>query len=271
MLNVDIDLTPLENLANLETLQKIGDEAAKKLTALTQAKIMEFAGQRLHSRLTKFQKGVTITEESSGVFIIHLDDKLGWIEDGVPAHSMIPDFINSPKAKTAKDGHKYMNVPFRTTSGESGPTQTTPYQQDIVKEVKKQLKKEKISFSKIETDDQGRPKLGLLHKIKVKTPLKTREGPGMGWGDVGKPRVGSTGKEFMAGASVHQFKDDQGRVKRGVVTFRVASEKQLGTDLWNYPGLEPTHIFQDAYEWALKELELSVMPEIISKINELSK
>ena len=276
MFNVNIDLSALKDLANLEEVQRIGNQAAANLALLTHAKVEELAAQKLHSRLEMFRKAVSFKQEDSGVFLIHLDASADWINDGYPAHSMIPDLVNSPKAHIANDGHKYMIVPFTMTAGKSGPTQVTPAQNELVESVKKQLKEAKIPWAKIEKDDQGRPKLGQLHKLNLSTVLKNREArPGhgrdsLGYGAVGGPRVGMTGIPFMSGAGIYQSLSSTCKVERSVMTFRVASEKQM-SPLWDHPGLEPTCIFEEAYEWALRELQDNVMPSITKEISELSK
>jgi hypothetical protein len=65
--------------------------------------------------------------------------------------------------------------------------------------------------------------------------------------------------------------NSKGKVERSVMTFRVASEKMLGSGRWQFPGIEPAHILNDAYEWALKEIDQNIMPMILKEIGELSK
>jgi hypothetical protein len=270
MLNVNIDLKAIENIYNIDVIRKAGNDAAHKLTLLTQAKIEELASERLHSRLQMFREGMSIKQEDEGVYIIHLDEKLTWIEEGLQAHSMIPDFMQSPKCKIAADGHRYLVVPFKNKVG-SSYTNTTPVQMSLVNAIKDKLKKDKIPWSKIEKDDQGRPKIGMLHKVQIKTPEKFREGSGMGHGPIGSERQGWTGKPFLEGASLYQNKTSSGKIERGVITFRVASEKQLGSEMWTHPGLHASNILEDAYKWALNELEKNIMPEVIKQIEEASK
>ena len=271
MLSVNIDLSALKDIANIDEVRNIAEAAAANLALLTQAKVQELASEKLHSRLKMFRDGLSMRQEDSGVWIIHLDEKVAWINDGFEAHSLIPDLLNSPKAKTAADGHKYMIVPFVNSAGRSGPTQTTSYQQDLVGAIKQQLKQAKIPWGKIEKDDQGRPKLGKLHSLNLQTPNKTKEGPGQGWGGIGSPRVGATDIEFLNGASIYQSKGPGGKVERSVITFRIASEKHLGTGRWEHPGLDATHILEGAYQWALEELDRNVMPDIIRQVGELNK
>jgi hypothetical protein len=270
LFNVFIDASSLQNLASLETIQEVSNKAAANLALLTQAKVQELAGERLHSRLEGFRKAVHLDPEGSGVWIISLEKDQEWVNSGYPAHSMIPDLLNSPKAKTAKDGSRYLVVPFQMTAGKVGATQTTPAQQDLVQAMKQQLKQAKIPFAKIEKDSSGLPLLGRIHKLNLRTPAKTKEGPGQGWGNIGGPRVGATGIPFLQGSGVYQSLNSKGKVERSVMTFRVASSKHEAEGRWQHPGLEPTHIFEDAYEWALRELDQNIMPAILKEIGDSS-
>ena len=274
MISVDIDLSELQKFFSVDAVQTVLEQAASELTTKTHEKVLEYARDRLKTRLPKFQAGVKVYQED-GVWVIALDKDLAWINDGVAAGSMLPGLLGGKSAKTAKDGHKYAIVPFPQAVG-SGPTNTPDWQMDLVESAKTAVKKAGLKWKELELDDQGRPKLGLLHKLKMNTPNKTSEGPGQGWGNVGDPRVGKTGIQFMQGASVYQREvTDRATgtksVQRGVITFRTASEKHGAEGRWQYPGLEKTNIFEDAYEWALDELERTVQPQVNEKIAEMAK
>lgn len=267
MFNVNIDISCLENILNFKDIQKVGEQAAAELTALTHAKVQELASQRLHTRLEKFREAVSISKED-GVHIIHLDDAASWIEQGYEAHSQIPDFMNSSKAKTAKDGSKYLVVPFGITPGKSGATQTSPPQQDLVKAVKSAMRKAKIPFKQIEKDDQGRPILGKLHDLKVTTPDKMSEGPGQGFGPTVHPRQGAGGTPFLHGAAVYQTLIPGGTVQRSIMTFRVAKESHAAEGRWQLPDLGGVFVMRDAAEWAGQELQENILPELIKMLTE---
>jgi hypothetical protein len=269
MFNVNIDLTSLQNMFNYEEVQKISDNAARQLALLTQAKITELANEKLKTRRKTFLEGISLKQEDSGVWLIHIDESVHWINDGVEEHSMLPDFLRSDKAKTAADGHKYLVIPFEFQAGKGGPTQNTPYQQDLVNAIKNQLKAAKIPWGKIEKDDKGNPALGRLHSLTMKTPSKTKNGPGQGWGKLGDSRMGPTDIPFLQGAAVYQTKNEKGKIERSVMTFRVASEEHLGTERWFHPGLDSVRIMEEAYYWALKELETNIMPSVLSQIDNL--
>jgi hypothetical protein len=189
---------------------------------------------------------------------------------------MVSDLLKSPKAKVSSTGEKYLVVPFAMTSGKSGPTQTTNVQQQLVQSVKKQLKDAKISFGKIEKDASGMPLLGTLHKLNLSTPSRkdwAQPGHGhggAGWGPPGYPMIGATGIPFLAGAQVTQSLNSKGKVERSVMTFRVVKEGHEQEGRWYHPGLEPLNAFGQAYDWAMRELEQNVYPDIMRKIEQLS-
>jgi hypothetical protein len=273
MISIDIDLSELQKFFNADAVQQVLEQAASELTTKTHEKVLEFARDRLKTRRPKFQDGVKVYQED-GVWVIALDDDLAWINDGVPPGSMLPGLLAGKSAHN-EDGHKYAIVPFPQAVG-SGPTNTTDWQMDLVNNAKDAVKKAGLKWKELELDDQGRPKVGLLHKLKVTTPNKGSEGPGQGWGKIGEPRVGKSGVQFMQGASVYQreVKDRAtgvSSVQRGVVTFRIASEKHAAEGRWEYPGLEKTNIFEDAYAWAVDELERTVQPQVNEKIADMAK
>ena len=273
-LKVNVDLSQLADTVSPKKLERLGIKAAHDLALLTQAKLVELGNQRLHTTRELFVSSLTFNE-IDGVYVLSLPDDLSWINDGREPFNMIPGLVNGPKAKTAKDGHRYNVIPFKNTAGETGPTKTAAAQMDIVNSVKSQLKKQGISWAGIEKDDQGRPLLGKIRSIKLQTPNKTKEGPYQGQGQLGQPRQGSAWAEpanqpFLGGAAIYQNevtnKKGEKEVKRSVITFRTASEKQLGLGMWDHPGNERTSIFEDAYGWALQELHTNIIPNLMEKL-----
>jgi hypothetical protein len=192
-----------------------------------------------------------------------------WIEEGMPPHEMIDNLLKSPKAKTSKDGSKYLSIPFKHNKG---PTQQTAPQTSLTDTIKSSLKEmnksrskgNKIPYAKIETNPDGSPKLGLLHKFDiVDKPLKMSNSPGQGKGPVGAPMQGPTGIPFLKGVRIYQNKNAQGKVERTIMTFRTVSSKMKGTGRWFHPGLEPVKFLDQAFDWAMKEWETKMKPAII--------
>jgi hypothetical protein len=281
MFVLNIDISAIESMGEqFESAVKaaIGD-ASRDLAAMTHAKAVELASERLHSRREMFINGLHMSTDQAGVSIISLDASVAWIDDGMPKHSMIEDLLKSPKAKRAKDGSSYLVVPFHHGPGK-GPTNTPESQQDIVGAVKKEMKARKIPWGKLERDDQGRPKLGLLHRFNVDNhPTKTKQGAGQGWGPIGAVKQGPNdrqkvgggpgggGTPFLHGVAVYQKQTDKG-VKKSVMTFRVVSSKH-SSPRWDHPGLEGTMIFADTAKWCEEEADKlipKIMADLMSKI-----
>lgn len=186
--------------------------------------------------------------------------------------------MKSPKAQRAADGSRYLVIPFEHGPGK-GPTNTPASTLDLVDAVKTELKARKIPLAKIERDDQGRPKLGRLHKFNVEHgPLKTHQGPGQGWGPVGDLKQGPNARQkvgggpgggglpFLSGVAVYQTAVQGGSgVKRSVMTFRVASSKHEAPR-WDAPPLAPANILADTATWAEEQIEKEILPRVVESL-----
>lgn len=269
------DLTNLKEIA-----QKEVQKAAADLAAMAKAKIHELANQKLHARRQLYVDHLSYSKMSADVYVVTLEAKARWIEDGQQEHSMIDDLLASPKAKTARDGSKYLVVPFGHGPGK-GSGSNSPPQNDIVATLKKELKKRGVGFGKIERNPDGTPKTGRLHSFDIsKDPLKSGQGPGQGWGPVGQVRQGPNqrqvvgggpgggGTPFLHGISIYQTPDDKAKsgVKRSITTYRIVSSKHASQGRWMHPGLEAVNLMDLGFEWALQEWETKLGPEIVAKI-----
>jgi hypothetical protein len=266
----ELDLSDLADLgADIEgKVRTMAEEAQHQLGAQTFAKINEIASEKLHTRLTMFTDKFHL-DEKEGEVILTLEASAVWIDDGLKPNFLLDALLNSPKAKSSADGGKYMVVPFVNKPG-MGPTNTTPYNMDILNAVKAELKKEGISKSKnnwfkIQRDPQGRPILGKIADLKnIRTPNKTHEGAGMGQGAIGEERKSRNNIPYLQGASVYQTEGENGKINRSVVTFRTASSKH--PENFQHPGLPAQYIIENGYEWALNELENVILPKLVQKV-----
>lgn len=278
--------------------QKVGDLAAQ-----AHLRIIESAQQKLHTRREMYLEALNFVEVSPMLHVIELEAKARWIEDGMPEHEMIDDLLMGGKppkiVKSGKHkGKKYKVIPFQHNKG---PTKQTPAQQDLTATLKAALKKEKVPYGKIEKDEAtGLPKEGKLHEFnfdtshtnetKPHTPMGPT-GPHESWTAAGPrshrqrntPRPagqeGPGGRPFLWGVRVYQkilrdaktgemlrTKKGNIRAQRSIMTFRIVGEWQKGTGKWNYPGIEGMGFLDDAYEWAKREWEQNIEPEIISEL-----
>mgnify|MGYP000284648165 CR=1 FL=1 len=273
MVYLNFDLGVLGELAKefKPTIDKAMRDAARDLAIQTHAHIVEQVGEKLHTTRDKYYQALSISQVDEDTWVIQLDKSAMWIEEGLPPNKdMLDGLLKSSKAKTAKDGSRYMVVPFQQNKG---PTQQTPAQASLTNTVKAEMKKRKIPYGKIEKDENGQAKTGLLHSFDIlKQPTKTHEGPGQGKGPIGSVRQGQTGTPYLQGVRVYQNKvkgkDGKEHVKKSVMTFRVASSKHKGTGRWVHPGLEAKRFFDEAAEWALREFEERIKDKILLSISQ---
>ena len=270
MLFVNCDVSALADLSNMSSnAEKAIQDAVRDLSAMTHGKALEFANELLHSRRQMFVDALHYSQVSDDTWVISLDAKMRWIDDGMEPHDMKPALLASKKAKTAADGSKYLVVPFNHGPGK-GATSTTPAQHDLISTIKTEMKSRGIPFGKLEKGDDGLPKTGKLHSFNImQSPTKTHEGPGQGRGPIGSVRQGKTGIPFLQGVNVYQSKvkgaDGAEKVKKSIMTFRIVSSKQ-SNDVWSHPGLEPVLIFEKTADWAQATFDKDIAPAIISKI-----
>lgn len=270
MIHVNIDASDLADLIDAEgEARKIMTEAARDLAAATHGHIVEQANRRLHTRRGMFIEALDYFPINEHTWVVSLAAKARWIDDGMPEHNMLDDLLASPKAKTAKDGSRYIVIPFQH---KGGVTQLTPAQQNLLATIKTALRKEGIPYGKIEKDASGAPKLGTLHKLDItKEPLRTGKGPGQGRGPVGRPLQGPTGIPFLQGLSVTQRKvtDKQGKetVRRDIMTFRIASSKHKEQGgRWDHPGLPAMNLMEEGLDWAKKHWEQEIAPRVLGSL-----
>ncbi len=163
---------------------------------------------------------------------------------------------------------KYLAVPFQHNKN---PTAQTQAQNSLTATIKAEMQKRKIPFGKIEKDDQGKPKQGLLHSFSITdSPIKTHQGSGQGHGPIGSVRQGPTGIPFLKGVKVYQKevvgKSGKKSIQKQIMTFRIVSSKMKGTGRWFHPGVEAKHFMDEALDWAKKEFEKTMKDRISAEI-----
>lgn len=92
--------------------EKLVQKALDNLAVAAHAKAAELAHERLHGRLPAYLRALHLRRAEDGMEVV-LEPSAGWIEDGLPKRDMRELLLSSPKAKTAKDGTKYLAVPMR--------------------------------------------------------------------------------------------------------------------------------------------------------------
>ena len=267
-----VDMTGiLEKYQELDT--ELTDELAKAAQSLAiqaDAKIREWATERLHARRQPFLDGLSVEQINKNTFAVVIDKKAVWIEDGSPPHSMLEDLLSSSKAKTTKSGpnkgKKYLIVPFKQSKPQS---QSSDRQKQLMKVLKKALVKRNISSStssNLDRNSDGSPKLGLVHSFDVATPSLQERRRSARKGETARTET-PEGRSFLQGVRVYQKEvtDKKGAksVQRSIFTFRVASQDSTG---WNHPGNRPQNFLEEAHAWVQKTWDEEVGPAILRKL-----
>lgn len=179
MIDIKLDISQVVNLPEQlqENAKAALNKAAQILAIQAHAHLIEQANDKLHSSRDTYINALTFDQLDDTTWLIHLGKEAMWIEDGMDSFDMKKGLLASPKAKTAIDGSKYMAVPFN----HSKSTGSSPAQAALKNALNNEMKKRGIPNT-IEKNQDGSPKLGLLHSFDANTPIKTNEGPGQGKG-----------------------------------------------------------------------------------------
>lgn len=225
-------------------------KAVANLAAVTHAKVVQEANEELHSSRQDFMDSLGFEEISPGVWVISVDEGGMWIEEGIEANKdMKPDLLRD-NAKVSKNGTRYKVIPFDYGKA---PSQMTVGTQQLVSYLKQELKKEGVPFKKIERNADGSPKVGKLHELDFGNPGGRMGGPGKGNTPVFK------------NLSIYQTITKTGNVRRDIMTFRTVSSGPGSQDKWHHPGLAPKKFLDRALDWAVKEWEEKILPEVLEK------
>ncbi len=272
IVNFDISQYIKEHEDLIEQLESKTIEAVERVAMQAHLHIVEQAAIKLKgsSQQNAFTSSIEFKQESDGMWSINVPQKMLWIEDGLPPNfDMLPGFLASPKAKSGASG-KYLVIPFKHNNA---PTQQSGLQAFLTASVKKEMSKRNIPYKAIEKNPDGSPKTGLLHKFNAPTPNHMHEPKKGHQGPSGHPlsihakppgNEGPSGRPYLFGVRVYQ-KQSEEETKKDVMTFRTASQKQQGQK-WIHPGQEPMSFLDEAHQWAQKEWEDKILPEMLKEL-----
>jgi len=222
-----------------EEVKKNMEDSLRNLVTLTRARIVEQT-EVLSSDVNRIYMEALGDEEevATNVWVISLDEKALWIEEGIEANKdMKPGLL---KGKT----HRV--IPFRYDKPES---RNTPFTQGLIGEIKQKLKTEKVSISKIERNSDGSPRVGKLHEFNLGGPI---------------PGKGNT--PALQRLSIYQSQQkDSSKIRRDVLTFRTVSSGPASEGKWIHPGYDAKRFMDKAMDKAVKDWEEQILPEILAK------
>lgn len=203
------------------------------LAASAHSMIVQKATAKLHSTRSTYIDALNIEKIDSSpnneIWAVTLNESAKWIEEGQPKHNMIDYLVNGPKSKVSKEGHRYNVIPFQHNKPNS---EMSAAQNKLASYVKTELKRR--GLDKVITKD-GKPVLGRAATVDLI--------------DRGSPQSEKTFRPLLQGLTIYQrevkTKSGKTQIKRDIMTFRVASEKQKGTGAWDNPGRAPMNFFEE--------------------------
>jgi hypothetical protein len=219
-------------------------KAVAALAASTHAKATELATNKLKSRASIYKDALDFKKIDKNIWVVSLDmEKAGFIEENRKSGFM-DELLRGKSAKTSSKGKKYAIIPFKHNKN---PSEQTEKAQDLSRQIKDFLKKEKIYSRKLEFNPDGSPKLGLLHRF-----------------DLDSAKPSSKAKNpALKGVSIYQRMNEHGQVKKEIMTFRVITEDHKSEGLWNHPGSKGVFIIDECFNWASSTWDTEILPSIL--------
>lgn len=216
----------------------------ENLATMTHAKTLELATSELKSLAQTYTDNLAFNSPTANLWIISLKEPALWIEEGRKSGFM-EELLNGKSSHVGKHG-RYAVIPF--SHNPQGNVQSDNARM-ISGIIKRALQKEKIYIRKIERTPEGSPRVGLLHKLDVETPI-----------------LKSHHKYPVTyGVRVYQNVEKSGRVRKDILTFRTITEKHKQEGLWMHPGRKGSKFMDQALEWAINEWQREVLPSILKK------
>lgn len=196
---------------------------------LAQQQINAKAKNKLHSTYENYMDAVNINYEGH-VLIIELD-KNNWLanatESGASGFDIKKGLLNSPKAKTGKDGQKYISVPMQKDKNRSSASMGTEKGQEYQRLIEHVMRKPKFGLSNLQQGADGT----VVESQKLITDEPKLQG-------FYRFRKLDSAKQFYSGKT-------QG-IPFQHVMFRMVSEKGSKTGAtWEHPGIKPAGIFRE--------------------------
>ena len=234
--------------AEFEGLQRQVEDAIRggvqAAAQMTYGKVLELANDGLNTTRKLYTDNLTLEQVDANIWAVTLKEPAMWVEEGMKGGFM-QQLLDSPKARTSKEGIKYNIIPFEHPESSQGVgTDKT----SLVSMLKNELKQRGVPMKKIERNADGTPRLGKLHTFNIASPKPTQ----------------AASHPVFHGLSVYQKETSKGKVQKQIMTFRVISEKHKGSK-WRHPGTEPKHFMDKAFQWVSDEWEKTILPSILKQ------
>lgn len=265
-LNVNADELAKELQASVEDTTARLKQGLQKLTIQTHAKVIEIAtakldGYKLNAYLGDGGSNLGWSQIGDGFYAVTLNAKGRMFEEDAPPRSMATDDWLLKNAKTSKSGSRYKSIPMPVKYNDktSGPNAAinalarTAIQQARTPDGKR------LSTMKLQRGPDGKPKTGIIQKIKIEPPFSSKQAPGL----YSQPRSAEAAKATglkqhngifkLSGMAFSQVKKG-GRVVKEAVVFRTVSSKNAAeSDRWMYPAIKGIYAMDKAFLWLTTE------------------
>lgn len=246
-LKLEIDIKEItKEFAELkDKIQKEVIQGVEALASMTHAKLREEARDNLGSLAKKYQNAIEFINPEENLWVVNLKEEAMFIEEGRKSGFM-NELLTGKSSKVNKDGQRYAVIPFEHSKN---PSEQSEKAKKLSEDIKSFLKQNKVSYKKLEYGPDGSPRVGLLHRFDIKS---ARPSP--------KAKYPA-----LQGVAIYQTKQNDGSVRRDVMTFRIISEKHREEGRWVHPGLKAEKLMDKVFEWACREWEQTVLPSILNE------
>jgi len=228
-----------------EQAKKAMEESFQKMVFDTYADVVKQASSLSSATNQVYMAALKQPMEiTSNVWVIALDAKALWIEEGIEANKdMKPGLLK---------GADYKVIPFKY---DKKPSASTPMTQALMAEINQKLRKHDLSLSKIERDSKGSPKQGMLHEFDM-----SGKGRHVSW-----IKRKSDETHPLTRLRIYQGPDASGKIKREAMVFRTVTSGPASAGKFIHPGYEAKHFMDKAMDKAIREWEDLRLPEIFAK------
>lgn len=221
----------------------------------------QLRGHQLERFLGENGKNVRWNRVGSNMWVVEIDESARDIEEGHDRRFMAWLLNNNPKAKTAKDGSKYAHIPM-SKSQFTGPAKQAVNAKNAMFQgtIARAMKEAKISPNRIERHENGEPKLGVLHSLRIEPPGTQTQFPAL-YSAPRPPEMATltglpahTGIPLLQGLVVTQRMQGK-KVVREAVTFRTISSKHEGEGRWFQAATPGIKTIEAAHQYAVTQWE----------------
>jgi len=252
--SVDIAAIAAECKKVISEVEKDIMNAVEKLAKETKRHTLDLAKDGLtknsdgdpkqSSRIGIYDENLSWETLSPGLHVVYLNEPALWIENGIDKFDMKPGLLK---------GRKYRVIPIKYSTI---PSRLTTTARELREEINENLRK--INRKRVKKDLKPITMTGIAYEADGKTP-KLGKLHTFNFGGRMFPKGNTPALDRV---NIYQ-RMEKGNIRRDVVTFRTVTAEQ--TDKWIHPGLEAKNFMDKAFQWAEKEWETVILPDLKQK------